>query len=130
MCVNNERFGIEDVVGFFMIHLNGHLANVLADSRVSGPVKPGTGLSAPLVIFIWSGTLGGLRMAKADPTTTPSAPRTKKRKQPPKNADGAKRKLWTFPKNTLEDAIQIAKAIEEKNAGNPMPAQDLAIGVG
>ena len=30
----------------------------------------------------------------------------------------------------MEDAIQIAKAIEEKNAGNPMPAQDLAIGVG
>ncbi len=42
----------------------------------------------------------------------------------------AKGKPWTFPKNTLEDAIGIAKAIEEKNAGNPMPAQDLAIAVG
>ena len=39
-------------------------------------------------------------------------------------------KAWTFPKNTLEDAIRIAKAIEEKNAGNPMPAQDLAVAVG
>lgn len=36
----------------------------------------------------------------------------------------------TFPKNTLEDAIAIAKALEEKNAGNPMPAQELAVAVG
>ncbi len=42
----------------------------------------------------------------------------------------AKGKPWTFPKNSLEDAIGIAKAIEEKNAGNPMPAQDVAIAVG
>jgi hypothetical protein len=41
-----------------------------------------------------------------------------------------KGKPWTFPKNTLEDAIRIPKAIEEKNAGNPMPAQDLAVAVG
>ena len=34
-------------------------------------------------------------------------------------------KQWTFPKNTLEDAIQIPKSIEEKNAGKPMPAKDL-----
>jgi hypothetical protein len=48
-----------------------------------------------------------------------------------KKADqGAKGKPWTFPKNTLEDAIKIARAIEEKNAGNPMPAQDVAIAVG
>ena len=37
---------------------------------------------------------------------------------------------WTFPKNTLEDAIRVAKALEEKNGGNPMPAQDLALAVG
>src|SRR5206468_9259974 len=29
-----------------------------------------------------------------------------------------------------EDAIRIARAIEEKNAGNPMPAQDIAVAVG
>lgn len=39
-------------------------------------------------------------------------------------------KLWTFPKNTLEDAIKIAKAIEEKHAGNPMRADELAKAVG
>ncbi len=33
---------------------------------------------------------------------------------------------WTFPKNTLEDAIQIAKAIEDKHGGNPMKADLLA----
>jgi hypothetical protein len=40
------------------------------------------------------------------------------------------RKAWTFPKNTLEDAIRVAQAIEEKNAGNPMRATDLAVAVG
>jgi hypothetical protein len=43
---------------------------------------------------------------------------------------GAKGQPWTFPKNALEDAISVAKAIEEKNAGNPMPAGDVAIAVG
>lgn len=42
----------------------------------------------------------------------------------------AKGKQWTFPKNSLEDAIATAKAIEEKNAGNPMPAKDPAVAVG
>lgn len=60
----------------------------------------------------------------------------RRRKASPKRARTAttdalaKGKPWTFPKNTLEDAIGIAKAIEEKNAGNPMPAQDIAVAVG
>jgi len=37
---------------------------------------------------------------------------------------------WTFPKNTLEDAIRIPKAIEEQNAGNPMKADMIAKAVG
>lgn len=37
---------------------------------------------------------------------------------------------WTFPKNTLEDALRVAKAVEEKNAGNPMPASILAKATG
>src|SRR5688572_28527146 len=37
---------------------------------------------------------------------------------------------WTFPKNNLEDAIRVAKAIEDKNAGNPMPAPVVAMAVG
>jgi hypothetical protein len=42
----------------------------------------------------------------------------------------AKKIPWTFPQKSLEDAIRVAKIIEEKNAGNPMPAQDLAVAVG
>jgi hypothetical protein len=41
-----------------------------------------------------------------------------------------KRQPWTFPKNTLEESIGVAKAIEEKNAGNPMRAPELAKAVG
>lgn len=37
---------------------------------------------------------------------------------------------WTFPKNTLEDAIKIARAIEEQNGGNPMKPEILAKAVG
>ena len=37
---------------------------------------------------------------------------------------------WTFPKNTLEDSIKIARAIEEQNAGNPMRPEMLAKAVG
>jgi hypothetical protein len=53
----------------------------------------------------------------------------RRRRTTPKGAAG-KGSPWTFPKNTLEEAILIPKAIEEKNAGNPMPAQDLAVAVG
>ncbi len=55
---------------------------------------------------------------------------TKKRASSPGQAASAKGKPWTFPKNSLEDAIGLAKAIEEKNAGNPMPARDIAVAVG
>lgn len=61
------------------------------------------------------------------------SPSEKKRARKPKDqthSATAKGKPWKFPKNTLEDAIAIAKAIEEKNAGNPMPAQDVAVAVG
>ena len=65
----------------------------------------------------------------ADSATAAKKVRKSKGKTPAESAS-AKGKPWTFPKNTLEDAIAIAKAIEEKNAGNPMPAQDLAVAVG
>src|SRR5580658_449702 len=61
------------------------------------------------------------------PVRRKNAPRKTKRQ---KTALTAKRQPWTFPKNTLEDAIRVAKAIEEMNAGNPMPAQEVAVAVG
>ncbi len=45
-------------------------------------------------------------------------------------AKTTKKTPWTFPKNNLEDAIKVARAIEEKNAGNPMPTSDLVKAVG
>lgn len=42
----------------------------------------------------------------------------------------SKVKFWTFPQETLEDSIKVAKAIEEKNGGNPMEAGMLAKAVG
>lgn len=37
---------------------------------------------------------------------------------------------WKFPKNTLEDTLAVAKALEEKFAGNPTKAEDLVKAVG
>jgi len=37
-----------------------------------------------------------------------------------------KRLSWTFPQNTLEEAIKVAQTIEEKNAGKPIRASFLA----
>src|SRR5215472_239666 len=56
--------------------------------------------------------------------------RTSKKGRTAKQATSTKKIPWTFPKNALEDAIRIPKAIEEKNGGNPIPAQDLAYAVG
>src|SRR3989338_42184 len=56
--------------------------------------------------------------------------RVKKKRLVTGEASSAKGKPWTFPKNTLEEAIRVAKAIEEKNAGNPMHATVLAKAVG
>lgn len=47
-----------------------------------------------------------------------------------KAVEDSKWKQWTFPKNTLEDSIRILKVIEDKNAGNPMRAQDLRTALG
>lgn len=37
---------------------------------------------------------------------------------------------WKFPQNTLEEALRVAKAIDEKFAGNPTKADDLVKAVG
>lgn len=52
------------------------------------------------------------------------------KKKTPKKTSTGRGKNWTFPQEPLEDAIQIPKAIEEKNAGNPMPAREVAKAVG
>jgi hypothetical protein len=51
-----------------------------------------------------------------------------------KSAEKAKKDAglatWKFPKNTLEESIRVAKALEEKFAGNPTKAEDLVKAVG
>jgi hypothetical protein len=37
---------------------------------------------------------------------------------------------WKFPKNTLEEAIKVAKGLDEKFGGNPTKAEDLVKAVG
>lgn len=44
--------------------------------------------------------------------------------------NGAEKAVWTFPKNTLEEAIRVPQAIEMQNAGNPMKADMLVKAVG
>ncbi|MCE9544867.1 MAG: hypothetical protein K8T25_05020 [Planctomycetia bacterium] len=59
--------------------------------------------------------------------TVASSPKNGKRATKVKAKRGAaKAAPWTFPKNPLEEAIAIAKAIEDKNGGNPMKADLLA----
>lgn len=62
-------------------------------------------------------------MEKKNKGTDESKP--KKRSTKP----SVQKTAWTFPKNTLEEAIKIPKAIEEQNAGNPMTADMLATAV-
>jgi len=47
-----------------------------------------------------------------------------------KRAASATLAPWKFPKNCLEDALQVAKAIDDKYAGNPTKAVDLVKAVG
>lgn len=82
----------------------------------------------------WVAREGDIADENEEPAKVKRARRAKK-KSGGKSATGddstnTKGKPWTFPKNTLEDAIRIAKEIEEKNAGNPMPAKELANAVG
>lgn len=63
-----------------------------------------------------------------------SKARKKKRKTkkstPLRPSTTGKGQVWTFPKQPVEEAIKVPKQIEEKNAGNPMPASVLAKAVG
>ena len=65
-----------------------------------------------------------------DQTATSEKAAKPQRVKKPRPTATAKKKPWTFPKNNLEDAIRVARAIEEKNAGNPMRALDLTTAVG
>jgi hypothetical protein len=64
---------------------------------------------------------------KSKPTTSPKKQSVSKKK---KAKNGPKVPPWTFPKNTLEDAIRVPQAIEQQNGGNPMKSDLLVKAVG
>ena len=63
-------------------------------------------------------------------SATAHPPRKSVKKKPTKKNTQNVGKVWTFPKNTLEDALRISRAIDEQNAGNPMKADILVKAVG
>ncbi|HXQ35899.1 MAG TPA: hypothetical protein VN843_17925, partial [Anaerolineales bacterium] len=70
------------------------------------------------------------RSSATKATTKSTKGKAKKRKKGAKGkksrAASAQAQPWTFPKVTLERAIELAQVIEEKNAGNPIRAEHLA----
>lgn len=66
------------------------------------------------------------RRNASSPKKLSSSDKTSAAEKPEKKAPPP----WTFPKNTLEDSIKIARAIEEQNAGNPMKPDMLSKAVG
>lgn len=65
-------------------------------------------------------------MATSEPKgDAPKEKTPSKTKRPPKRPP-----VWTFPRVSLEDAIQVAQAIEDKHGGNPMDAALVAKAVG
>ncbi len=55
-----------------------------------------------------------------------NAPKAKKARRAHSTQAAAAGGPWTFPKHTLEKAIEVAQALEEKNAGKPLKAADFA----
>lgn len=70
------------------------------------------------------------RAKKAKRKASRKGTTTKRAKKTSRAAGTAKGSAWTFPRDTLEDALRVARAIEDKHAGNPMSAQLLAQAVG
>ena len=68
----------------------------------------------------------GASKAATRSTKTKAKKRGKATKGKKAKVAGAQVQPWTFPKVTLEKAIELAQAIEEKNAGNPILAEHLA----
>ncbi|MDX1972685.1 MAG: hypothetical protein SFY68_09160 [Candidatus Sumerlaeia bacterium] len=64
--------------------------------------------------------------------STNSVQRERNKKSTPRKPsfDDASGKAWTFPKLSLEESIRVAQAIEENNAGNPLPSGELVKAVG
>jgi hypothetical protein len=70
--------------------------------------------------------VAGATKAAAKSTKGKSKKRRKTARATKAKVASAQAQPWTFPKVTLEKAIELAQAVEEKNAGNPIRAEHLA----
>ena len=59
-----------------------------------------------------------------------SSHRRSNRKPPRAREPASSLAPWKFPKNTIEDSLAVAKALDEKFAGNPTKAEELVKAVG
>jgi len=59
------------------------------------------------------------------------SPHRRSNRKPPRAREPASSLApWKFPKNTIEDSLAVAKALDEKFAGNPTKAEELVKAVG
>jgi len=68
--------------------------------------------------------------AKSAKRKSKEKPVDKKPKRISQSSTSKSRQPWTFPKNSLEEALWIARTIEDKNAGKPTKATDIVKVVG
>jgi hypothetical protein len=65
------------------------------------------------------------------PPNEKKSPRRRSNRKPPGVRETASSLApWKFPKNTVEDSLAVAKALDEKFAGNPTKAEELVKAVG
>ena len=99
----------------------------------SGEGEGGTG-THPVQPQHDNATAGGPVIGEKPASSAKASTTAQKGKAPSKKESSKPKKPaplpWTFPKNTLEDAIRVARAIEEQNAGNPMRPELLMKAVG
>jgi len=73
----------------------------------------------------------GASQGSTDESQKPKSKRSRRKKNPAKERKQfAALTPYRFPKNTLEEALKVPKAIDEKFAGNPTKAADLVKAVG
>jgi hypothetical protein len=69
--------------------------------------------------------MGMQTVRMSPPESNGDKPTSRKRTKVRRPVTSAKGTAWAFPKNTLEDAIRLAQAIEEKHAGKPIRGEEL-----
>jgi hypothetical protein len=92
------------------------------------------GRSSYCIVKVYLAQGAANRMAEEDSVETKVPVKEKPRKntvrKATKKSEASALAVWKFPKNSLEESLRIAQALEEKFAGNPTKAEDLVRAVG